>query len=234
MNYSDRVHRLGRTSLVIGILMFISYPLFSCIFFNAWPDGRLVMEGLFAIVPIFWTVGIIEAFTFGPMLGSGGAYLGFITGNLSAMKVPVALQAMEISKTTPNSDEGDAVGTIAIAISSIVTTLILIVGLILLSQLRPVLESPSLTPAFANILPALFGGLGVVFLSKRWKIALAPLILMLLLFIFVPGMSKAVSLLVPVSALVTVAIARLLYKKNLLYKGRPHWPPSLMLGYQGP
>ncbi len=214
--YRERVHTWGRTSLVLAILFFISYPIITSIYFQEKPDFQVILKGLLAVAPIYWTVGIIEALTFGPMLGSGGAYLGFVTGNLTAMKVPAAIRAMQIAKVEPNSEEGEVISTIAIAISSIVTTIILIIGMLLLNQLTPFLESPTLAPAFANILPALFGGLAVVFLSKNSKIAIAPIILMLILFLIKPSLSSSVSVLIPISVLITVGVARFMYKKNWL------------------
>lgn len=212
--YSQKIHRWGRISLVLALLFFVSYPLLFSVFFGVLPDFQLILKGLLAVAPIYWTVGAIEAFTFGPMLGSGGAYLGFVTGNLTSMKVPAALRAMQVSGTEPNSEEGEVISTIAIAVSSIVTTVILILGMLLLNSLAPILESPALAPAFANVLPALFGGLGVVFLSKNLKIAVIPMTLMLILFLINPGLSGAVSILIPVSALVTIAAARVMYQKG--------------------
>ena len=109
------------------------------------------------------------------------------------------------------------VSTIAIAVSSIVTTLIIIIGVILITPLTPILDAPVLAPAFAQILPALFGGLGVVFVSKNWKIAVAPVILMLVLFIFVPALNAStVGIMVPVGVLFTIGVSRILYKKHIL------------------
>ena len=116
-----------------------------------------------------------------------------------------------------NSEEGEVTSTIAIAVSSIVTTLIIILGVILIVPLRPVLSAPVLEPAFAQILPALFGGLAVVFISKNWKIAIAPLILMLVLFIFIPALNAGtVGIMVPVGVLFTIGVSRILYKKHML------------------
>ncbi len=212
--YFNRIHSWGRTSLVIALLLFFSYPIGASIYFRAWPGWTPVLQGLLAIAPIYWTVGIIEAITFGPMLGSGGAYLGFVTGNLTAMKVPAAIRAQQVTGYEANSDEGEVIATIAIAVSSIVTTIVLFVGMLLLSRLQGILESPVLAPAFANILPALFGGLAVVFIAKNWKIAVAPIVAMLALFIAVPSLAGAVSILIPFSALLTIGVARLLYKKE--------------------
>ena len=72
-------------------------------------------------------------------------------------------------------------------------------------------------PAFDQLLPALFGALGVVFISKNWKIAIAPIILMLILFIAIPALnSGTVGIMVPVSALFTIGVSRIMYKKGLL------------------
>lgn len=214
--YQESVHFWGRISLVIAILLFLSYPLYVSIAFRAFPGFVPVFQGLLSVAPVFWVVGVIEALTFGPMLGAAGSYVGFITGNLTAMKVPAALNAMSITDTKPNTEEGELISTIAIATSSIVTTIILFAGMLLLLPLTPVLESEFLKPAFDNILPALFGGLAVVFISKNWKIAVTPVVVMSTLFLTFPKLSGAVSVLVPVSASITVLMSRILYKKGRL------------------
>lgn len=124
-------------------------------------------------------------------------------------------KALDQAEVKAHSEEGEIVSTVAIAISSIVTTLIIIVGVILIVPLMLILQSKALEPAFAQILPALFGGLGVVFISKNWKISIAPVILMLILFVFVPALNAStVGIVVPVSVVFTVAVTRFLYKKT--------------------
>ena len=214
--YSEAVHFYGRIWVAGGILIMLLAPAAICVYYDAWPSMTHVLTGLLGVAPIFWTVGIIEVFTFTPMLGSGGSYLGFITGNLTNLKVPCALNAMEAAKTKPGTEEGDVISTIAVASSAIVNTLILALGVLLLSYLKPVLEAEALKPAFANILPSLFGALAVVYVSKNWKLALTPLILMIAFFIAVPGLSSSVGILVPVGALAAIGAARVLYKKKLL------------------
>lgn len=215
-NYNERIHSWGRLWGICAILMFILYPLAVSLYYGAWPEPMGLLKGLLGVVPIFWTVGAIEAFTFAPMLGSGGSYLGFVTGNLTNLKVPCALNAMETAKVKPGTEEAELISTISIAVSSIVTTLIITLGVLLLSQLQPILESELLAPAFANILPALFGALAVVFVSKNWKIASAPLIFMLAVFIAIPSLANSVSIMVPLGALVALGVARVLYKKGYL------------------
>ncbi len=216
--YEHSVHRMGRVFGALALSLMLAIPLAVSLYFNAWPPMNALLKALLGVLPMYWTVGIIEVFTFVPMLGTGGSYLGFVTGNLTNLKVPAALNAMQAARVRPGTVEGDVISTIAIASSSIITTLIIALGVFLLGYLQPLLESPVLKPAFDNILPALFGALGVVFISKNPKIAAAPLVFMVVLFMLVPSLSKSVSILVPVGALIAIAVARVLYKKGMLDK----------------
>ena len=215
-NYNDSVHFYGRLWVALGIFLMLMVPLSVCVYYNAWPEFQHVFKGLLGVAPIFWTVGIIEVFTYAPMLGTGGTYLGFITGNLTSLKVPAALNAMQAAGVEASSEEGEVISTIAIASSAIVTTLVIALGVLMLGYLQPILESPVLTPAFDNILPALFGGLGVVYISKNWKVAVAPLVFMIVLFLLVPSLASSVGVLVPVGALVAIGAARVMYKRNMI------------------
>ncbi len=216
MDYRNSVHRTGRIWMSLGLLLLLLIPTSICIRYDAWPAMTDVLRGLVGVVPIFWTVGTIEVLTYVPMLGTGGSYLGFMTGNLTNLKVPCVLNALEAAGVKQGTDEAEVISTIAIAISSIVTTVIIALGVLLLSRIRPFLESELLQPAFDNILPALFGALAVVYVAKNLKIALAPLIFMIVLFICVPSLASSVGILVPVGALITIGVSRVLYKKNLL------------------
>lgn len=217
LSYMDSVHRAGRIWNLSVMAMLFLFPIGVGLIYQAMPDWHGFLMGIIATAPMYWAVAVIETFTYVPMLGAGGSYLSFVTGNISNLKLPVALNALEQAEVNINSEEGEIVSTIAIAVSSIVTTLIIILGVVLITPLMPVLNAPVLAPAFAQILPALFGGLGVVFISKNWKIAVAPVLLMLVLFIFVPALNAGtVGIMVPVGVLFTLGVSRILYKKNLL------------------
>ena len=217
MTYMDSVHRDGRIWNIGVMILLMAFPVAVCLVFNTMPDWNSLLLGLIATAPLYWAVGAIETVTFVPMLGAGGSYLSLVTGNISNLKLPCALNAMEQNGVSANSEEGEVVSTIAIAISSIVTTLIIIIGVVLIVPLTPILQAPALQPAFDQILPALFGGLGVAFVSKNWKIAVAPILLMLVLFIFVPALNAGtVGIMVPVSALFTIGVSRILYKRGAL------------------
>ncbi len=217
MNYMDKVHRWGTIWNLSIMVLFILFPVLVMILFGAVPDFKALLMGLIATAPMYWAVGVIETITYIPMLGAGGSYLSFVTGNISNLKLPCALNALDQAGVKANSEEGEVVSTIAIAISSIVTTVIIILGVILIVPLTPILNAPVLTPAFDQMIPALFGGLGVVFISKNWKISIAPIVLMLILFIAIPALNEGtVGIMVPVSALFSLAVSRFMYKKGWL------------------
>ena len=216
-SYIDSVHRDGRIWNIGVMILLLLFPLTVALIFGTAPDWKALALGLVATAPMYWAVGAIETVTFTPMLGAGGSYLSFVTGNISNLKLPCAINALEQNETSINTEEGEIISTIAIATSSIVTTLIIILGVILIVPLTPILEAPVLEPAFAQMLPALFGGLGVAFVSKNWKIAVAPVLLMLVLFIFVPALNAGtVGIMVPVSVVFTIAVSRILFKRGVL------------------
>lgn len=217
LSYMDSVHRDGRIwGIVVGGVILL-FPALVMLIFGTSPDLKVLAKGIIATAPMYWAVGLVEIFTYVPMLGAGGTYLSFITGNISNLKLPCAIDAMERAKVKASSEEGEVISTIAIAVSSIVTTLIIIVGVVCIVPLTPVLESPVLKPAFDMILPALFGGLAVVFISKNAKLSIAPIILMLALFVTVPALNAGtVGIMVPVGVVFTVAVARIMYKKGWL------------------
>ena len=216
MTYMDKVYSCGNRWNISVMILLLAFPFLISLIFKALPDWNGLIKGLVATAPMYWAVGVVEVITYIPMLGAGGAYLSFVTGNISNLKLPCALGALEQAGVSAESEEGEVISTIAIAVSSIVTTVIIILGVILIIPLQPILQHPSLQPAFEQILPALFGGLGIVFISKNYKIAIAPVILMLCLFMFTGLGAGDVGIMVPVGVVFTIAVSRIMYKKGWL------------------
>ncbi len=217
LTYLESVHRDGKIWGLLILALVLAFPIVLMLVFGAVPKWAPLAQAMLATLPMYWAVGLIEIITYVPMLGAGGAYLSFVTGNISNLKLPCALDAMERANVKANSEEGEIISTISIAVSSIVTTVIVIIGVLLIVPLTPILESPVLDAAFKQMLPALFGGLGVVFVSKNLKLSVAPIVLMLILFISVPALNEGtVGIMVPVGVIFTIIVARIMYKKGML------------------
>ena len=163
---------------------------------------------------IYVPVGIVEFLVYAPMLGAGGSYLSFITGNVTNLKIPCAMNARDIAKTEVGTPENEIISTLSVATSSLVTMLVLFVGVLLLVPLRPILENPVLTPAFDTVVPALFGALGLKYFSKAPKIAIVPLASMTLLCVLVPAAIPQTSILLIPAGGLALGIGYLLYKKG--------------------
>ena len=213
-SYTDRSHTSGRIWFVAVYFCIYLFPLVTSIWFGAWPSWNQFLSAAIGVIPVYWTVGIVESFTYMPILGAGGSYLGFITGNMSNLKVPVAINAMESFGVRQGTEEGDVISTIVIAISSIVTCLVIILFVILMAPLTPVFSNPALTPAFSNVVPALFGGLMVAFTARCAKVGAPIILLAAILFVFIPSLASIYPLILPVLAALALGWARILYVKG--------------------
>jgi len=213
-NYIDSMHKFGKRWFIIAYIPIVLFPIVACIYFDAWPNMSELLTAAAGVCPIYWTVGVVEAFTYMPMLGAGGSYLAFITGNMSNLKVPVAVNAMDSLGVKQGSEEGDVISTIVIAVSSIVTTLVIIIFVALTVPLSPIFSAPVLQPAFSNVVPALFGGMMVAYLAKSPKVAVPIVALGAALFIAIPSLASIYPLVLPVLAALAILLSRILYKKG--------------------
>jgi hypothetical protein len=219
--YKEMTHRIGRLWTAAAILIIFAVPLIFCLIYGVMPEWNSFFKGAVAIIPMYWAIGLIEVFNYSPMLGSGGTYLAFVTGNLLNMKVPAAQVALKKAGVDASSEEGEVLSTIAVAVSTIVTDLILIVGLLLVIPITMWIRSNELLGSVFDlstgyVIPALFGALGVVFISKSWKIAIVPTLLMILVFLLIPAAYAVAGILIPVMSVLAVLLARLMFNKNMI------------------
>ena len=212
--FNRRTHVLGRIVSAITLVLLVGAPFLIGTFLGAMPDMGAVAKG-FLSVGLVWTVSSVAEFLiYTPMLGAGGGYLAFITGNLINMKIPCAVNARDIVGTKTGTAENEIISTLSIATSSLVTIVVLALGVALLVPLQPVLQSPVLQPAFANVVPALFGAMAYQYYRKNIVVAIAPLAVMSVLFTLVPGLISSTSFMIIPSGALAIGIAYTIYKKK--------------------
>lgn len=214
--FNNKLHRLGRITLVLSVVFLVALPFVFGAFFGVSPDMGGFLSGFAKVGVIYIPVAIVEFLVYTPMLGVGGSYLSFITGNVTNMKIPCVMNSKEIAGTTDGTPEHEIISTISVATSAIVTTLVIALGVILMVPLQPVLQNPALLPAFNNVVPALFGALGLKYFMKSPQIAVVPLVLMTALYIFVPFLISQTSLMLLPSGALALGIGFLLFKKGKL------------------
>ncbi len=219
--YIDSMHTHGKIWTVLALLALFSVPLIFSIFggeklFSAFPEWSVLSKVLISIIPVYWLTAIVEVITYTPMLGAGGTYLSFVTGNITNLKLPCALSAMDRANVKANSEEGEIVSTIAIGASAITTTVILAVGVLVFSPFLGYITDPEsiLRPAFVYVVPALFGALGASYFAKHWRISIFPILVGIIVYIFLPNFAVGTMIFVTIVASIGGALA--MWKLKLL------------------
>ena len=198
--YTDRVHTWGSIWSLTALAVLFCVPLIFSIYYNVFPQMSVLLKALAAVIPIYWATAIIEVITYTPIMGAGGTYLSFVTGNITNLKLPCAMNAMDRAKVKASSEEGEIISTIAIGASAITTTIVIAVGVLAFSPVLPLItaEDSVLKPAFEFVIPALFGALGASYFAKYWKISILPILGGVVAYIFAPT--------VPVGTMIFITI----------------------------
>lgn len=210
MTTNDKNHLIGRIFLSLAIIIILLVPILMAIILNTAPDYAKIGTSLLTLI-VFVVGGFVEVMTYSPMLGTNGTYLAFVTGNLVNLKVPCAVNARQQANVKHGSKEGEIISTVSVATSTIVTTVIIALGVALLTPLTPVLENETLKPAFGTAFTALFGALAYQYFSKDLKLVPVPLVLALVLAI---TLHLDTSILIPICAVVSVVFAFWIFKTN--------------------
>lgn len=211
--YEEKVHKIGRITLLIGLFATFLFPLTITFIYGVKIPIKMMLSGFITIAPVMIIASLIEIITFTPLISSSGMYIAYLTGNITNLKIPSAVIAMENTEVISGTEEGDIISTIAMVGSVISSEIVILLGVILVVPLSIQLSNPVIKPAFEQILPALFGSLGSYYILKSWKTAVVPITFACVLnYLF--AFPTAIS--IPLCVLVSVFSAKFMYKKNIL------------------
>lgn len=218
-SFYEKIHALGRITVVLALVCFMGVPFGLAVANGVSLDLPSILQNGAPIFLTFAISGICENLSFTPIIGSGALYMACVTGNVSNMKIPAAVNAMEIAGCTPGSDRGDVISIIAVAASTFVTTAIVFLGMLFLAPIfAPIYNNPFLQPAFQNMVPALFGALLFPYILKAPKQAIVPILVPIVL-IFIVGrafFSSNQSYIMVAVIILSSIYSYMLHKKNLL------------------
>lgn len=216
--YNDSVHTLGRRFTWLAIALIVLVPICYCMTSGAEPIWSKIPECLMFMVG-YLAIGLVEALSYAPLLGTGGQYLTFITGNISNLKLPCALNSQSIAQVKEGSEEKEIVTTISIAVCSIVTTIVIVLGLIPLAIFQSTIVD-ALLPISPYVIPAIFGGLTCVLMARYLKVAILPFVLCLLICLVghLCGLGPTVNqgTMILVGMFVSIIATTLLYRKKMI------------------
>lgn len=222
--FVEWAHRTGRIFMIGFLLYAIGIPVICCIVFHAWPKPQAILPGLMTVLMMLGIQSVLEVGLYTPILGSS-SYLTFATGNIMNLKIPCVMNAQKVAEVETNTTAGDAVALISTCVSSIVTIVVLAIGMLLIVPLRPFLESAVAQSASNYLLAALFGSIAVGFLApqkgkhvmknKLW-VCLIPFILTTLLAVSGQLKSSMAMVMILVAIPLCILTGRILYKKGVI------------------
>lgn len=213
-SYNNKTHLYGRICNLICLLLFISVPFIMGKVLNASPNLSAVGKCFLSVGVVYLISCIVEYLVYVPMLGAGGSYLSFVTGNLINMKIPCAFNARDIVGAKTGTPENEIISTLSIATSSLVTIVVIALGVILISPLQPILQSEVLQPAFSNVVPALFGAMAYKYYRMDMRVAGIALLFMSILFIVAPGLQGSISLMILPSGIISIGLTLIRHIKE--------------------
>jgi hypothetical protein len=217
LEYDRSINRLGRTTSIIALAFMILVPLGTMIYFDLDISVSEILLASSSLIIMFLPMSVVENISYYAVIGAGGMYLGSITGNILNMKLPCAISGMKIAGVEPGSREGDVISVIAIGVSSVVNTIVLILGMFVIgSFILPILNSPVLSPGFANITPAILGAVTIPNLLESKKLSIVPIIAALAAYFIIGPKSfgKVQSYVLIVIMALSVVSAYLMNKKS--------------------
>lgn len=212
-DFEKMMHRDGRLYGWLSMIAIAMFPVIASLKTGVWPNIGVIWPGVLTMWILMASYVLSEMIAFPPVLGPGSLYLTYITGNLQNQKIPCALSAMSIAGIETGTEKANAVSVVAVAVSSITTTIIIAIGILLMAPLTPVLNSPILAPAFNNVVYAIFGALAGMWLLKDIKVS-AISVIVCIVALKVMGIGLQWVLLGGIA--VTVLCSRILYKKGII------------------
>ena len=210
-------HKWGRIGTLIALLYMIAIPFVVLTFYDSLPSiGEVINLSTISILMVYIPVGFSEAISYTPILN---------------LKLPCAVNAMKLAKKEPNTPEGEAISSVAVAICSIMTIIILALAALLSAWISPVFELPAVKTASNYLIPALFGSLTLgLFAStssgkkvvKNGVMGVVPVIAIITVLALVVRITTGSSLFGMVGFLilfmlpVAIISSRIMWKKNII------------------
>lgn len=200
----------------MSLLFIIGVPSITCIWIDIWPSGVELVKSMISIAILFYPAAILSAIPYISTIGLYGTYLSFVTGNVSNIKLPCALNALGFLDENSSQEHKDCMVTVAVTISNIVTLIVLAVCVFgLFPYITDVMDLP-IAPAFRQILAALFGALGVSCFTKN-KMFSVILVVCLVFFLIIDGTLSSTTLLVIAMSIImvySIVVSIIKYNKN--------------------
>ncbi|MBQ7046626.1 MAG: hypothetical protein IJN85_02640 [Oscillospiraceae bacterium] len=180
---SNKENRMITVWAILSLLVMFAYPVCACIIFKTAPDFFNLIKGILPMIVALYPGAIACVFLYIPLIGKTGAYLGFLTGNISNIRLPCAINAVGQLRGDASLEEKDTVSTLSVAASALTTIAIISFGLLYVYNYGDAFlgAESKINPVFQQVLPALFGALSYKYFKKDKGIFISVILLLVAL-----------------------------------------------------
>ncbi|AHG22469.1 hypothetical protein Z042_24820 [Chania multitudinisentens RB-25] len=214
LSWSATSIRIGRICFFLAIVTSFAPLLYFYLVYNVYPPLDVALTSWLSIAMVFGAFYFVEPFSYYPILGLTGSYLGILSGNISNVRLPASAAAQMAVGVESGSKQAEIISTLGIA-GSIFTNLFFLTLAVVMGDWILSVSPPALIEAVKNyILPTIFGCLYGQFTVMKPKIALYALPITAIFYVLVPGLPAYIYIIVAIFG--NLLLTRILYKKNII------------------
>lgn len=127
-SFLPKVHNIGQITMIVGVLLAL-LPVAFMYFVCGWNEIPLsTYAGLVAyLIPLLGIRQFTEHLRFYPMMGSASTYIGYLSGNTTGIRIPVANSCASEFDAEILSPQGQIVAIIGVGISVVSNIVVLLV-----------------------------------------------------------------------------------------------------------
>ena len=122
------VEKTGKWTVLIAVLCLFIPGLYLRLFYGLFPPLGALVRALIGIWSFAIVFSIVEPIIYFSLIGFGGTYMSFLSGNLVNLRLPISITAQQVVGTDEGSPESEIVSTLGVAGSIVACQLVLTVG----------------------------------------------------------------------------------------------------------
>lgn len=207
--------KCGRiTSLLGAVLGFLPLVVLAVVF-DVMPAIDAIIVAATIRISACVVYYFVEPVSFQPVLGIPGTYMAFLSGNISNLRVPCSSLAQKAAGVKEGTPEGAVFSTIGVAVSVVVNTAILTLGVLLGAQILALIPE-SLISALTYLVPALYGAMlmQMILYAPKMSVIAVPLGIITLALSKMGFFDSSIAILISVFG--AIIIGRLVMKTGWL------------------
>jgi hypothetical protein len=208
--------KIGMIMIVIVIVFMFGPLIYLKLAYGVFPQWGVALTAWGTIAAAFGVYYFVEPLSYYPILGITGTYMAFTAGSISDIRMPASSIAQEAAGVKFGSPEGSVVSTIGVAGSLFTSLTVVFLTALVGTKIIGFLPDAIVVGLKSYTVPAIFGASYVLFCRFSPKLSFL-VVLTTILYLLVAGINYGLFMVVAV--VLSVLIARLMYKKGLLGGG---------------